>query len=47
MAFAMFDKDGDGAISSNELVHVMRSLRADCDSKEVQSMVRRVDLDGE
>ena len=42
----MFDKDGDGAITSAELLGVMKSLGMDTSTEQVQQMIRRVDLDG-
>ena len=47
MAFAMFDKNGDGVITSKEVIEVMKTLGVNVDKKEVKHMVRRVDLDGE
>ena len=45
-AFALFDKDGDGCITSSELVTVMRSLRQPVTDREAKDMIRQVDMDG-
>ena len=47
MAFALFDKDGDGAITASELRTVMHSLGFDLDDKMVAKMIDRFDYDGE
>ncbi|KAI0219184.1 putative calmodulin-like protein 2 [Lamellibrachia satsuma] len=46
VAFAMFDKDGDGVITCSEVLQVMVSLGIDVDSDEVKEIVRKIDLDG-
>ena len=46
-AFNIFDKDGDGRVSSKELGTVMRSLGQNPTEKELQDMVNEVDEDGE
>ena len=46
VAFAMFDKDGDGVITCAEVLQVMVSLGIDVDSDEVKEIVRKIDLDG-
>ena len=46
VAFAMFDKDGDGVITCSEVLQVMVSLGIDVDSSEVKGIVRKIDLDG-
>ncbi|ELU10987.1 hypothetical protein CAPTEDRAFT_224462 [Capitella teleta] len=45
-AFNMFDKDGDGAISCQELGIVMRSLGINPDQTELQDMIQEHDTDG-
>ena len=45
-AFALFDDDGDGAITSKELGTVMRSLGQDLTEEELKDMIREVDGDG-
>ena len=46
MAFSTFDRDGDGVITSRELRQVLVHLGFDADSREVDHMIRKVDLDG-
>ncbi|KAG8050027.1 hypothetical protein GUJ93_ZPchr0009g1831 [Zizania palustris] len=45
-AFSLFDKDGDGTITTKELGTVMRSLGQDPTEAELQEMVAEVDADG-
>ena len=45
-AFSMFDKDGDGTITTKELGTVMRSLGQNPTEGEVQDMINEVDADG-
>lgn len=42
----MFDKDGDGTITTKELGTVMRSLGQNPTESELQDMVNEVDIDG-
>ena len=44
-AFSLFDKNGDGKISSKELGTVMRSLGQNPTEAEIQSMINEVDTD--
>ncbi|KAJ1274022.1 hypothetical protein BS78_05G031700 [Paspalum vaginatum] len=45
-AFSLFDKDGDGTITSKELGTVMRSLGQSPTEEELKEMVEEVDSDG-
>lgn len=45
-AFALFDKDSDGTITTKELGTVMRSLGQDPTDAELQDMINEVDADG-
>jgi calmodulin len=44
--FALFDKDGDGSITTVELALVLRSLGQAVSQEEVQDMMNEVDIDG-
>ncbi|ESO01023.1 hypothetical protein HELRODRAFT_82314 [Helobdella robusta] len=46
VAFSMFDKDGDGLISLQEVHDTMASLGIRVSAKDVKQIVKRVDLDG-
>ncbi|XP_010274270.1 PREDICTED: calmodulin-like protein 11 isoform X2 [Nelumbo nucifera] len=45
-AFCLFDKDGDGCITIEELATVIRSLDQNPTEEELQEMISEVDVDG-
>ncbi|MED6145816.1 translation elongation factor EF1B gamma [Stylosanthes scabra] len=45
-AFGLFDKDGDGCITVEELATVIRSLDQNPSEEELQDMITEVDADG-
>ncbi|CAL5347269.1 unnamed protein product [Camellia sinensis] len=45
-AFSLFDKDGDGCITVEELATVIRSLDQNPTEEELQDMISEVDSDG-
>ncbi|OWF56438.1 calmodulin-A-like [Mizuhopecten yessoensis] len=45
-AFSLFDKDGDGTITTEELGTVMRSLGQSPNEQTIQDMVNEADIDG-
>ena len=45
-AFRVFDKDGNGFISSAELRHVMTTIGEKLSDEEVDEMIREADTDG-
>ncbi|XP_055376780.1 calmodulin [Condylostylus longicornis] len=46
-AFRLFDKDGDGCITKEELGTVMRSLGQFARVEELQEMLQEIDVDGD
>lgn len=46
VAFSMFDKDGDGRITVQEVQDTMKSLSFPIESARVKLMVKHVDTDG-
>ena len=45
-AFALFDKDSDGCITSKELMTVMNGLRLQITEQEIVDLINNVDVDG-
>jgi calmodulin len=45
-AFALFDKDNDGCITSKELHTVMNGLRLQITEQEIADIINNVDVDG-
>ena len=46
-AFRVFDRDGDGFISAEELSQVMLTLGESLTQDEIDEMIREADLDGD
>lgn len=46
-AFEIFDKDGDGTISTDELGLVLRSIGQNPTSDELKDLIKMVDKDGD
>ncbi|GAB1863435.1 Calmodulin-like isoform X1 [Camponotus japonicus] len=46
-AFRLFDKDGDGTITKEELGRVMRSLGQFARAEELSTMLQEIDIDGD
>ncbi|XP_070538783.1 calmodulin-like isoform X2 [Ptychodera flava] len=46
-AFQVFDRDGNGFISAQELRHVMHKLGENMTDQEVEDMIREADTDGD
>ena len=46
-AFNLFDKNGDGFISAEELKSVMKSVGENMGDTEVEQMIKEADLDGD
>lgn len=47
MICRVFDKDGNGAISSTELRRVMTNLGEKLSEAEVEDMIKEADIDGD
>jgi calmodulin len=46
-AFKVFDRDGNGYITSHELRHVMTNLGESLSPEEVEEMIKEADSDGD
>ena len=46
-AFRIFDKDGNGLISANELKHIMANLGEKLTDEELDEMMREADTNGD
>lgn len=46
-AFKVFDRDGTGTISKDELRHVMKSLGENLTEEEIDEMLKMADKDGD
>jgi calmodulin len=46
-AFDAFDRDGDGLVSIEELLHVMENVGEKMTHEEAEASLRRADLDGD
>jgi len=46
-AFKIFDRDGDGRISANELKEVMLNMGEKIGDKEIADIIKEADLDGD
>lgn len=46
-AFKMFDRNGDGVISAGELRQVMTNMGKKLSDKDVDSMMKEADMDGD
>ena len=45
-AFEVFDRDGSGTISADEMRHVMKSIGEELTDAEIEEMIREADTDG-
>ena len=46
-AFGLFDRDGNGLISAEELSHVMKNIDGNMTESEIDEMMREADSDGD
>merc|ERR1719515_505266 len=46
VAFSLFDKDGDGVVTTKELGTLMRSLGQNPADRDLEAMINEVDIDG-
>ena len=47
MAFSVFDKDGDGTITTKELGEVLKNMGHKPSDGDLEEMLKEVDEDGE
>ena len=45
-AFWLFDRDGDGTITTKEITAVMRNLGQNPTEEDITDMIKEVDIDG-
>lgn len=46
-AFDVFDKDGNGTISADELRHLMKSIGEELTDQDIDEMIKEADKDGD
>ena len=46
-AFKIFDRDGNGLISADELKYVLQNLEEDLTDEELRDIIRVADIDGD
>ena len=46
-AFEVFDRDGNGTISADELRHLMKSIGEDLTDQDIDEMIKEADKDGD
>ena len=47
VAFNIFDRDGDGTVTLNEVKHAMTAIAMPIDDEQVTAVFNKVDIDGE
>lgn len=46
MAFSVFDRDGDGTITTSELADVLKNMGQNLTEEDIDEMINEVDEDG-